>query len=467
MTVAQQRLGRISQLREVCRRQRPWRIGTSSARRTRVIQRILLRGLVFAAPLLSSAHAHAQSRDTIVKRVTMPRYHLISEASEELSIGQLEGAPEYTFTTVSGIAIGPTGSMLVLESPLRGTPTLRLYDERGKFTRNVGRVGPGPGEYKVPAAVATTPDGRFLLLDAFSRRISVYTASGSFIKSWSIPRFEVTLNAPSRMRVDPSGIIAVRVQLGRSTNGGFREGVIRLREGGAIIDTLAEPDLPDVAMRVSKTRTQGGSKVSSTLVTPYSPRAHWQWSPLGYYVTGVSSTYALDVRLPTKHSPQSSRPAFWRSGDAVISIRTDFEPVEISAAERADRKTSFEEQLRRLRGDQVGSLTPIPTVKPYFEYFYVADDGRIWVDLHAPSERHTPAKGLERGDIASTWREPNLMDVFEPDGSYLGRFSFPPDFKPRTFRGNHVWGYVKDEYDVPYIRKYRVAWNRLGAEPRR
>lgn len=59
------------------------------------------------------------------------------------------------------------------------------------------------------------------------------------------------------------------------------------------------------------------------------------------------------------------------------------------------------------------------------------------------------------------------VDLFEPDGTFLGVVRAPERFhmNPQPVaRGDHVWATVSDEFDVPYVVRYRIAYT---AAPKR
>lgn len=51
-----------------------------------------------------------------------------------------------------------------------------------------------------------------------------------------------------------------------------------------------------------------------------------------------------------------------------------------------------------------------------------------------------------------------MFDVFEPDGTYLGRVRPPQNATPKRFRGDDVWTVAEDEDGVKTLVKYRVVW---------
>jgi hypothetical protein len=101
---------------------------------------------------------------------------------EELRIGKLEGAQEYMFGDVAGIAVGRDGSIVVADGQ---GPIVRMYDAHGRFLRNLGRRGTGPGEYNEILGIQTLSDGRFATWDPQNRRINVYDPAAP--RSTTIP----------------------------------------------------------------------------------------------------------------------------------------------------------------------------------------------------------------------------------------------------------------------------------------
>lgn len=415
---------------------------------------------------LSTAVA-GQQADTIVKVVETPRHAGVASVLEELSIGVLEGSPEYSFWFVTDVAIGQDGSMLILDAPFAGRASLRLYNGSGLFVRNVGGEGRGPGEFMKPAAVAVLPDGRFLLLDHMNRRINVYTAAGDYADTWTVPFFNVIGGVAGQMRVDPAtGTVAIRSYLAapgvrmQPYNPGSppRQAVVRMRPGGAVIDTLDAPELPNLYRGVAKIEQRGSTRLGSGFAMPYIPAAFWQYSPLGYFVTGISSRYAIDIRVPRRQATTSAQPPTWRPGDPVQSIRLGVPPVRITALERAEQKAHIQNQLNALRGNQEGRVLDTPSTKPFFRSIYVGDDGRIWVTIHTPSTRDAAPQSTGTAVSQLRWREPTVLDVFEPTGSYVGRVRVPDDLRIIKLRDDRIWGVARDEFDVEYVKRYRVRW---------
>lgn len=398
--------------------------------------------------------------DTVVRAIDLRRPPTPRPTTERLSIGSVDGPAEYTFAALASVAIGRDGRVMVLDAPFVGRPILRLFDPRGQFLRQVGNVGNGPGEYVRPSAVAAFPDGRFLLLDHLERRLTVYSANGDYLSSWSIPHYHVILGYRNSLQISPNGTISIRFVLSRTTAGHETHAVARISSDGAVIDTLLVPSIAPIELVVRTTRAGSITAVPTEHLVPYSPRTFSLWSPLGYFITARSDRYALDLRLPHRRDGNELHPQ-WRTGDLVFSIRASASRVSVSRAERAEQRNFKLQQFRNMRVAPSGPIPDVPANKPFFRDVLVATDGRIWVLIHAPSERYQPPQvRLPSGRMAATvgWREEARADVFEPSGRYVGRVAMPADVSILVVHGNDLWGSARDELGVPFLKKFVVSW---------
>jgi hypothetical protein len=74
----------------------------------------------------------------------------------------------------------------------------------------------------------------------------------------------------------------------------------------------------------------------------------------------------------------------------------------------------------------------------------------------------SPSEG-SNGPPPISWVEPNVYDVFEPDGTYLGEVRFPWRTTPLVVRGDTAWGVRRGELDEQYIVRLVIAPARSGA----
>jgi hypothetical protein len=403
--------------------------------------------------LLALALPPLASSDTTVWFARGPEAPRFAVVEETLSIGSRDGDPDYLFFGALGLAIGLDGSIVVLEAGLPVPQAqLRMYDVEGRFVRHLGRRGQGPGEFLRPGGVAVLPDGRFLLADLQQGRMTIFSAEGVLDETWAVPYHYIF---DGRMLVDPDGTVAL---WSRGPPPDQERVIVRIAPGGAVVDTLAVPERAVPGPPRMEIRDPPRTTVISP---PYHPISIWTWHPHGYFITARTDRYALDLRIPRRAPGEDGRHPRWRPGDPVVSIRAEVAPVPIDPEERRDRERYMQNQLRRAQGERTGSLGPVPMVKPILSSIHVGDDGRIWASLHAESERFEPTPTtLSSGEVVEgvPWRQTFVYDVFQPNGVYLGRVSFPQGLGRARFRGDEAWGFVRDEQGITTLKRYRIHW---------
>src|SRR5687768_9429973 len=125
-------------------------------------------------------------QDTVIVRAdNRPVWGEAVRITRDLRIGEVEGPPEFTFGRISGVTVGPNGSIFVVDEQV---PTVREYDRVGKYIRSYGRRGEGPGELQRPEA-AVVAANQLIVRDIRNRRFVVYPLSGGEPSHWSYPSF--------------------------------------------------------------------------------------------------------------------------------------------------------------------------------------------------------------------------------------------------------------------------------------
>jgi hypothetical protein len=445
----------------------------------------------FAAAMVFLVYAAmemgAQSRsDTIVKSVTVPRNRGIASLVSEMKIGgSAATADEYIFSGVQEVRPLTDGSLLVIDRGGNTSVFARVYDSNGKYVRTLGRYGEGPGEYTAPSGLGELPDGRILIRDSRGGRIAVFAKDGRAAQFYS-SNFNGTSSGPDFITVGANGVIYVRMALRSATPGQpSQSGFVRLRLDGTVIDTIPAPVFPDVGPpALSASRTVNGGTSSASQAVPFAPAMLWQLSPKGYFVTANTGRYAIDMRIPRSGASGNGSVPTWKEGDPIVSIRRQTQPVAVNDAERAERRKQIEERLRDLDPGWNWTGPDIPRVKPPISSVRFGLDGRMWVQLSTPSERFDPEKepaprsssiggggaGVGSGaggggasQVAgprtqTTWREPRLFDLFEPDGTYVGQVGVPFSVTVLARKGDYVWGVTRDADDVQTLHRFRITW---------
>ena len=291
--------------------------------------------------------------------------------------------------------------------------------------------------------MAFLPDGRLVVRDPGNARMNVYDTDGTSLDSWPIPGGFFT---SSPIFVDNAGHVYTDIIAERSEDGAFRTGLLRLDSTGVEVDTLRRPFEDYERPRLLASNVVGESRSMSMTGVPFWPDALTTLNRQGEFVGGIADRYAVTT---------------WRSDGTVQRIERDVPRVPVKADEAA---TAVERTTRMMRNTQDSwrwdGPRP-PAEKPAFKQVRVGDDGRIWVFVSQPADRVPPDPDAEPDPQGrrplDRWIEPSVYDVYEPDGAFIGTVRFPDRFQPHVMRGDQVWGFSRDDYDVQYVTRLRVT----------
>jgi hypothetical protein len=395
-----------------------------------------------------SYSALAQGADPQPRDVGPPKYSGVASLKEELKIGSVDGADEYLLGSVSDIAVGGDGTIYVYDQQV---PVIRVYDANGKFVRNIGRKGQGPGEFGASSGLAIASDGRVLQWDTGNWRINVFSPAGVSLASWPVMG-NGTGSSSGGIIVDAAGTIHVRrLEFGRGTTTTMW---IRMNPNGTVRDTLRMPaTVPSLPLLQAKTQQS-----SSTVPMPYASSIVYTLSPTGSVVVTNSGRYEIE---------------FQRDGKSVARFARTMAPVRVTSAERAAARKYAETKLRQTDPNWAWAGADIPDTKPFFGFPIVALDGRIWLlqsahlgDLYTEPSTINNGGSVGRGGGAPPVRnetptsqiKPKRYDVFESDGKFLGQVELPGGVSPRVSRGDLLWDSVVGDDDVIYVKRFRIVW---------
>jgi len=359
-----------------------------------------------------------------------------------VSIGMLEGPPEYTFGQIVSLAVGPDGTIYAMD---RHVPALRVYEPDGTYRTTFGRGGGGPGEYEQPdGGLAVLSDGRVLLRDPANARIQVFEPDGTPAAAW---RIRGTFNTSNRMVVDTLDRVYTILLLDPEAEvRDWRSGLAQIGPDGSPGDTLVVPDTGYEPPRLeARLELEGGVNVSINSV-PYSPGEFAVLSPHGYFIHGISTDYSLTLLRP----------------GAPVRIEKAWDPVPVTAGERREGEEQTTRNMRQTEPGWDWNGPPIPDVKPPYRYVYAGEDGTVWVRVSRPGVRHDDLDydPTDPDAVREEWSEPIVFDVFEEDGRYLGAVRAPEDFSPYPapiFTRDEVLATTRDELDVQRIVRFRVS----------
>jgi hypothetical protein len=335
-------------------------------------------------------------------------------------IGQADGSGPDVFGYVGGLALDPAGRIYILDSQAQ---QIRVFARQGTYVRTIGRKGAGPGEFTNVWAITFSPAGELWVLDPQNARYSVFDTSGVYVRSHR------SLAHANNMTPWPGGFD----QEGRLYDrvprpGGRGDPVFAVHDTNLqYLDSVPLPAPSDEGF-FQDTRFPG-----LRLGIPYTGHGIWTFDPRGYVWLAYTSEYRIWQTLPT--------------GDTVRVIEREFEalpvtPDDVEAALGEGWITRW--QKRGFRFD----ASKIPAVKPAIATFRVDATGALWVSPITTSEVQA-----------------RLLDVFDPDGRYLGEVLLPftLDGRARPIITDDAFiAVTRDELDVQYVVVGRIHKPRVA-----
>lgn len=102
------------------------------------------------------------------------------------------GLPE-----AQGLFYGPRALALDGENALlyvadTGNKRVQVFDLQGRFVREFGGGGRGPGELDEPVGIAISAQGIVAVADTWNRRVQLFDPTGRATRQWQIPTWDVT-----------------------------------------------------------------------------------------------------------------------------------------------------------------------------------------------------------------------------------------------------------------------------------
>jgi hypothetical protein len=153
-----------------------------------------------------------------------------------------------TFNQPNDIVVAPNGDIFVSDGHNPGTGNARVvkFDKTGKFIKQWGGHGSGPGQFEVPHALAFDSKGRLFVGDRANNRVQIFDQEGNFIAEWH------QFGRPSGVFIDKKDILYVAdsesqpVKLeGRQAGYGFNPGFKRGIRIGSAKDGTVTAFIPD------------------------------------------------------------------------------------------------------------------------------------------------------------------------------------------------------------------------------
>ncbi len=362
---------------------------------------------------------------------------------EELSIGQMEGADEYAFGMISGI--WPTEDRVYVSDAR--LDVARAYDLAGNFLFTIGATGQGPGEYESAVGVIGLPDGRIAVHDG--QKLIIYGHDGEYEEAWgNAENSGFRMMAPGMFAVSSNGDVFLRKVI--MPVGGFRGmGSMKFEMRQALPGDLGEGiATPSFDYEQPTHQITMGDNVAM-MPLPFAPQVQSVMLPDGGFAAGVPADYSFEIRRPD---------------GTVTVVQKYWEPVPVNPGELEMQMSGMRIVINGSSPEIDWSGVDIPTTKPAYSGIAAARDGRIFVqpssEITVNDECMDP--NLTNDDLSGMdcTSGTSYGDVFDGDGSFLGRFDVPDgaNFGWGSYiDGDAVWLSFEDDLGTVMVKRYRLV----------
>ncbi|MFO7586792.1 MAG: hypothetical protein R6X22_01855 [Gemmatimonadota bacterium] len=345
----------------------------------------------------------------------------------DLVVGEIDGP--LAFGRIADVAPRAAGGLWVVDAQ---AARVRGFDGAGREALSIGGPGRGPGEFRSPAGLVETDDGRVAVFESYPPRLDWFDADGRYLGAARVApgRDEAgtrTVPAFAQWAVAPDGtpfadVFAVPVPGGDPE---VRHALLRFPGdglGGEGPDTVhswrVPAPLPDPA---------GGIPVLP-------PRPLWAVGPDGAVRWTPGTPY--EIRTLT------------REGGLAAVLRRPIPSTRLTPALRAALEAGIRRSLEAGGGpgaaDAILRRLEFPEALPHVAGLWVSrPDGTLYV------ARYTEESVREE--------RPTSLDVLGPDGEFLGELPLPEGFSPRAFTPEAAYGVLEDELEVPFAARFRIV----------
>ncbi len=377
---------------------------------------------------------------------------LVLAAEPTVSIGEMDGPPEYQLYQVRAATRLADGGIVVFDG---GSQEVRYYDSIGKYIRRSGGKGGGPGEFQGATWMVRLPGDSLVLHDIQAQRITVLAPDGTVARTVNLaaaaaaPAPEAAIGSGERrVRVGGLGMYEV---LGVMSDGSFlartrgqpalaEPGASVKRDSATYVRLAADGTLRDTigVMVGGETQASAGGSEGRRIVMigppPFGKSSQVALDANGFWF-GASDRYQLEHRDA--------------DGRLDRIVRRTVEPIAVTPAvveaakkieleRRTDGPAEMRDVFRQMAEEKWKGT--MPTTMPAHGALRTDAAGRLWV-----SETTLPDDTIPR------WT------AFDAEGRMLGTVAMPANFRALEFGRDYVLGVATDENEVERVDLFRLG----------
>ena len=374
-------------------------------------------------------------------------------------VGSMAGADWETFGDVRGVAFDAQGRLYIFDPQ---SSRVVVTDASGKFVREVGKAGEGPGELRAPVAFTVLRDGTLVIADIGHRSYQLFSPDGAFQRMVSLGG-DAGLIRIGEMAPDPRGgaILSsggnMMVSMSRGPGGGAptlptNRPIERIVLDGetAQATTLVEGWQPPRPETKPQEMSGGGMRFQVAMNGPRTFEPGLLVGPLpdGGVAYSDSSAYAVKVLGPTGalqrviRRPFNARPVTPAIQEAekerrLAELEAGGGPqvrMMVAGPGGGQARPVSQDAIKEMMKGQVEQMEFYPEL-PVLLNLKTGWGGKIWA--------------VRRGEEPN---EPGAIDVLTPLGQYVGTFAAGSIELPAAFGPDGLVAFIeRDEFDVPSV----------------
>ena len=333
------------------------------------------------------------------------------------AVGKMEGRSWEMLSNAEQAVFDRADNLYVLD---RGNQRVLVFDRAGRFVRQLGHKGGGPGEFEVPVGLAVLANG-VAVMDLAHQNLTLFGADGRFQRTVA---WRPAWGFPDRaLAADPRGGVVTLLRPGLVPGPGGAPPAtqtqalarVSLAGNGSATPFFTLPDPSPPQRRVDN--SGGATRVNMRISGPpeFAPVTRWGVLPGGAVALTHTQLYMIKVldangrvvrliqrpvrvRRPTERDRERARERMreaMQSGRGMIMITRGGAPGGRGPAGPPPMtRERIEERVRELQfADTVRTI----------QGMIVTPSGKLWVE-------RTPA----------VIGDPGPIDILTPDGRYLG-----------------------------------------------
>jgi hypothetical protein len=339
---------------------------------------------------------------TIVKNPKEPIfYDTVLELVDDLTLEGSEEDQEQMFQNINTLDVDEEGNMYILDEQ---AGNIKVFDSDGRFVKNIGRKGQGPGEFGLPISLMLTPDHNIVVNEMGQRKLLFFDREGKYLKQLSLADMFLFLGP---MVTTDGHMIAMHTVPGNKPETFLKK-----------FSPELEPILSFTSAHVER------PPVADIFVALHLSRVLWNVTPDDHVVWA-------DIK-----DPQYSIHEHNREGKLIRRMTKNFDPIPITA-----------EDIERLMDKAFGDNPTrdqwdvrFPEIYPPFKGLSFDEEGRMLI-------RRYEREKNEGGE---------LYDIFDAERRYLASQRFK--MNPMVWKNGLMYTIEENEDGYKIVKRYKVNW---------